>query len=109
MPVPSSRHNALDLIHASAERARTAIDDTRVNRVLNLLSEQYLATAAAEQSGTAGSLTIESVDLPHVWEDDRILARVAELKEQQIGVESLQIEKEVAGMRFKCWAIRVRY
>lgn len=109
MPVPSSRFSALDLINASAERARTAIDDSRVNRVLNLLSEQYLATAAAEQSGTAGLLTIESVDLPYVWEDGRVVARVAELKKQQIAVESLQIEKEVAGMRFKCWAIQVRY
>lgn len=107
--VRAKRHSLQELIEASAARAQAAINDTRVNRVLNLLSDQYLVTAAAEQSGSSGLVTIESVDLPSVWDDERIVSRVAELAQQRIGVESLQIEKEAAGMTFKRWAIRVRY
>lgn len=107
--MPVRRLNTRNLVKASAERTQTAIRDIRVSRVLTLLSEQNLTAAAAEQSDTPGLLTIESVDLPHVWEDDRIVARVAELATQEIGVEAQQIEKAVAGMTFKCWAILVRY
>lgn len=109
MSVLSKRHRVHELIEESAARAQTVIGDTRVNRVLNLLSEQFLATAAAEQSGSQGLVTIESVDLPHVREDERVLSRIAELEQQGIGIESKQIDKEVAGMTFKRWVICVRY
>lgn len=108
-PVSSKRHSAHDLITASATRARTLIDDTRVNRVLALLSDQTLAAAAADQTGTPGLLTIESVDVPLVWEDDRIAARVAELALEEIAVDTQLVEKTAAGMTFERWVIQVRY
>ena len=109
MSVLSKRHRVHDLIEESALRAQSVIDDARVNRVLNLLSEQYLATAAAEQSGSQGLVTIESVDLPYVREDERVLSRIAELEQQGIGIDPKQIDREVAGMTFKRWVICVRY
>lgn len=107
--MPAKRHSLRDQLSTAVARAQTVIDDTRVNRVLNLLTEQNLATVAAEQCGSSGLVTIESADLPHVWENERILARVAELEQHGISVESKQIEKDVAGMTFKRWAICVRY
>ena len=107
--MPAKRHNLREQIGTAVTRAQTAIDDTRVDRVLNLLSEQYLTTAAVEQCGSPGSLRIESADSPHVWEHERVRARIAELAQQGISVESEQIEKTVAGMTFHRWVICVRY
>lgn len=107
--MPARRNSLRERIGITANRAQTATGDARVNRVLNLLSEPNLTTAAVEQCGTSGSLTIESVDIPHVWENERVRARVAELERQGIGVESRQIGKTVAGMTFHCWVLCVRY
>lgn len=108
-PVAYRRSNTRDLITASAVRAGTAIVDARVNRVLNLLSDQMLATRAAEHAGTPGLASIESVDLPHVREHPLIVARVAELENQGIAIEFRQVERVAAGMTFAHWVIRIRY
>ncbi len=107
--MPVKRQNTVELLATAVQRSQTAIVDVRVERVLKLISEQSLATAAAEQCDTSGTLTIESVDLPHVWEDERVRARVAELEQEGIRVEARQTEKSVAGLTFDRWVLCVQY
>ena len=107
--MPAKRHSLQQQIETAVERATTQISDTRVNRVLNLLSDQNLIVIAAEQGGGSGPVTIECVDIPAVWEDERIRSRVAELEQQGISVATEQSERDIAGMIFKPWVIRVQY
>ena len=103
------RHSLSEQMAAAAARAQAALTTARVNRVLALLSDQTLAAVAVEQSGAQGEVVIESVDSPFVWDDERVQARVAELRQEGLEVEPRRMEASHAGMAFESWGIRVRF
>lgn len=96
-------------IAGAAARSETALYDRRVDRVLNLLSDQQLIALAGDQPGAGGMITVESVDLPFAWEDDRVRSRVEALERQGITATVEERRKNAGGMDFHVWTMVLQY
>ena len=94
---------------ATGDRQR-AIRADRVHRVLALLRDDSLMTAAATSltgirtasHWNAGSLTL-------VWEEPEVRYRVTQLADRDIRVELVTHETEIAGRRFSRPQLVVRF
>jgi hypothetical protein len=96
------------LNQASEERHRR-IHEFRVERILDLLKDERLATEAALKLDSREGILLECSFAPDVWSDPRIAARVRQLRDRGVVVEPVEHEFEVAGHRFSRSQIRVRY
>lgn len=96
-----------DQIVGAMTKSQVAIVDQRVDRVLKLLSDQQLIAFAGDQPDTPGTITVESPDLPAVWEHDRVQARVSELERQGIVVTTEERRRTLADMEFQVWVLTI--
>ncbi len=96
-------------IAGALRKSQIALLDVRVDRVLKLLSDQQLVTLAGDQPDSPGTISVESVDLPMVWQDARVQARVSELGQQGIAVTMENRRRSVAGMEFEVPVLTIRY
>jgi hypothetical protein len=96
------------LNQASQERQRRILD-FRVERVLNLLKDENLATHAALNLKSKEGILLECNFIDAVWGDLRVAARVRQLDQRGVVVEPITHEFEVAGRSFSRFQIRVRF
>src|SRR5918995_2275158 len=87
------------LNQASRERQRRIVD-FRVERVLNLLKDENLATHAALNLKSKEGILIECNFIDAVWSDPRVAARIRQLDQRGVVVEPIMHEFEVAGRTF---------
>jgi hypothetical protein len=104
-PSPTLRRQ---LNQASQERQRRILD-FRVERVLNLLKDENLATHAALNLKSKEGILLECNFIDAVWGDPRVAARVRQLDQRGVVVEPIIHEFEVAGRSFSRSQIRVRF
>jgi hypothetical protein len=104
-PSPTLRRQ---LNQASQERQRRILD-FRVERVLNLLKDENLATHAALNLKSKEGILLECNFIDAVWGDSRVAARVRQLDQRGVVVEPIIHEFEVAGRSFSRSQIRVRF
>ena len=104
-PAPALRRQ---LNQASRERQRRILD-FRVERVLNLLKDENLATRAALDLGSKEGILFECNFIDAVWSDPRVAARIRQLDQRGVAVEPITHEFEVAGRSFCRSQIRVRF
>jgi hypothetical protein len=104
-PPPTLRRQ---LSQASRERQRRILD-FRIERVLNLLKDESLATHAALDLKSKDGILLECNFLDAVWGDPRIAARIRQLEQRGVVVEPVVHEFEVAGRSFSRSRIRVRF
>ena len=96
------------LTQAARERQRRILD-FRVERVLNLLKDENLATHAALDLNSRDGILFECNFVDAVWSDPRVAARVRQLDQRGVVVEPTIHEFEVAGRSFSRSQIRVRF
>ena len=96
------------LTQASRERQRRILD-FRVERVLNLLKDENLATHAALDLKSKEGILLECNFIDAVWDDPRVAARIRQLDQRGVVVEPIMHEFEVAGRTFSRSQIRVRF
>ncbi len=96
------------LNQASRERQRRILD-FRVERVLNLLKDENLATHAALDLKSQDGILFECNFIHAVWGDPRVAARIRQLEQRGVVVEPITHEFEVAGRAFSRSQIRVRF
>lgn len=96
------------LTQASRERQRRILD-FRVERVLNLLKDENLATHAALDLRGREGILFECNFIDAVWSDPRVAARIRQLDQRGVVVETVIHEFEVAGRSFARSQIRVRF
>lgn len=96
------------LTQAARERQRR-IQDFRVERVLNLLKDENLATQAALDLKSKEGILFECNFLDAVWSDPRVAARIRQLEQRGVVVEPVIHEFAVAGRSFARCQIRVRF
>jgi hypothetical protein len=104
-PPPTLRRQ---LNQASRERQRKIVD-FRVERVLNLLKDENLATQAALDLTSKDGILFECNFIDAVWGDPRVAARIRQLDQRGVMVEPVTHEFEVAGRSFSRSQIRVRF
>jgi hypothetical protein len=104
-PTPTLRRQ---LNQASQERHRRILD-FRVERVLNLLKDEHLATHAALDLKSKNGILFECNFIDAVWDDPRVAARVRQLDQRGVVVEPISHQFEVAGRTFTRSQIRVRF
>jgi hypothetical protein len=96
------------LSQAARERQRRILD-FRVERVLNLLKDENLATHAALNLNSKAGILLECNFVDEVWDDPRVTARVRQLRDRGVTVEPISCQFEVAGRQFSRSQIRIRY
>jgi hypothetical protein len=96
------------LTQAARERQRRILD-FRVERVLNLLKDENLATRAALDLDAKDGILLECNFIDAVWGDARVAARIRQLDQRGVAVEPVTHEFEVAGRSFSRTKIRVRF
>lgn len=106
MPPPRTLRRQLS--QAARERQRRILD-FRVERVLNLLKDESLATHAALNLNSKDGILLECNFIGEVWKDPRVAARIRQLGDRGVVVEQITHEFEVAGRPFSRSQIRVRY
>jgi hypothetical protein len=104
-PPPTLRRQ---LSQAARERQRRILD-FRVERVLNLLKDENLATHAALDLKSKEGILFECNFIEAVWSDPRVAARIRQLDQRGVVVEAVIHEFEVAGRSFARSRIRVRF
>jgi hypothetical protein len=104
-PSPTLRRQ---LNQASQERQRRILD-FRVERVLNLLKDENLATHATLNLKSQEGILLECNFIDAVWSDPRVAARVRQLDQRGVVVEPITHEFEVAGRSFSRSQIQVRF
>lgn len=104
-PPPTLRRQ---LSQASRERQRRILD-FRVERVLNLLKDENLATHAALDLRSKEGILFECNFIEAVWGDPRVAARIRQLEQRGVAVEPITHAFEVAGRSFSRSQIRVRF
>lgn len=104
-PPPTLRRQ---LNQASRERQRRILD-FRVERVLNLLKDENLATHAALNLSSKDGILLECNFVSEVWADPRIAARIRQLGDRGVVAEPIVHEFEVGGRSFSRSQIRVRF
>lgn len=96
------------LSQAARERQRRILN-FRVERVLNLLKDENLATQAALNLKSKDGILLECNFVDEVWDDPRLTARVRQLRDRGVTVEPISHQFEVAGQQFSRSQIRIRY
>jgi hypothetical protein len=104
-PPPTLRRQ---LNQASRERHRRIVD-FRVERILNLLKDENLATHAALDLKSKDGILFECNFIDAVWSDPRIAARIRQLDQRGVVVEPVTHAFEVGGRAFSRSKIRVRF
>jgi len=104
-PHPTLRRQ---LNQAAQERQRRIVD-FRVERVLNLLKDENLASHVALHLKAKEGILIECNFIDAVWSDPRVAARIRQLDQRGVVVEPVTHEFEVAGRSFSRSQIRVRF
>jgi hypothetical protein len=104
-PPPALRRQ---LNQAARERQRRILE-FRVERVLNLLKDENLATHAALDLKSKDGILFECNFIDAVWGDPRVAARIRQLDQRGVAVEPIIHEFEVAGKSFSRAQIRVRF
>lgn len=82
--------------------------DAAVQRVLNLLSDDNLATEAGK-APAGNCFELECGVLDQVWEDPRIFNRRAQLERQGVVVERVPVETTIAGRTFRRTRLKVQF
>jgi hypothetical protein len=104
-PPPTLRRQ---LNQASRERQRRILD-FRVERVLNLLKDENLATRAALDLNSKDGILLECGFVGEVWSDPRVAARVRQLADRGVVAEPIIHEFQAGGRSFSRSQIRVRF
>ena len=104
-PPPTLRRQ---LNQASRERQRRILD-FRVERVLNLLKDENLATRAALDLNFKEGILLECGFVGEVWSDPRVAARVRQLADRGVVAEPIIHEFQAGGRSFSRSQIRVRF
>ena len=104
-PPPTLRRQ---LNQASRERQRRILD-FRVERVLNLLKDENLATRAALDLNSKEGILLECGFVGEVWSDPRVAARVRQLADRGVVAEPIIHEFQAVGRSFSRSQIRVRF
>ena len=87
-----------------------AIRTDRVQRVLTVLRDDNLMTAAAlSLDGDREGITLECGFADLVWEEPEVRYRVTQLADRGIRVELVAHETEIAGRRFSRPQLVVRF
>ena len=96
------------LNQASRERQRRILD-FRVERVLNLLKDENLATRAALDLNSKDGILLECGFVGEVWSDPRVAARVRQLADRGVAAEPIIHEFQAGGRWFSRSQIRIRF
>ena len=104
-PPPTLRRQ---LNQASRERQRRILD-FRVERVLNLIKDENLATRAALDLNFKEGILLECGFVGEVWSDPRVAARVRQLADRGVVAEPIIHEFQAGGRSFSRSQIRVRF
>ena len=96
------------LSQASRERQRRILD-FRVERVLNLLKDENLATRAALDLNSKDGILLECGFVGEVWSDPRVAARVRQLADRGVIAEPITHEFQAGGRSFSRFQIRIRF
>jgi hypothetical protein len=104
-PPPTLRRQ---LNQASRERQRRILD-FRVERVLNLLKDENLATRAALDLNPKDGILLECGFVGEVWNDPRVAARVRQLADRGVIAEPIIHGFQAGGRSFSRSQIRIRF
>ena len=100
---------SVQMERAMGDRQR-AVRSDRVHRVLALLRDDSLMTAAGlSLTGDQDGITLECGFADLVWEEPEVRYRVNQLADRGIRVELVAHETEVAGRRFSRPQLVVRF
>ncbi len=103
------RSNLRAQMTGAAARARRSLHNSRVGRVLEVLSDASLTALAAAHHGAERAFTIECDDARLVWDDARVQGRLRELERQEITVERTRQTRTHSGLSFDKWLLAVTY
>lgn len=78
-----------------------------IERILDILDDDNLVTQAAKTPKTDEGLLFDCNVAPLVWDDPRLTFRLKQLAANDVQVELIDHEHEVAGKTFKRAQIRV--
>jgi hypothetical protein len=92
----------------AAERKRR-IYEFRVQRVLEILADESLTTAAALNLDSERGLIFECNFVREVWRDPRLTGRVEALAQRGIAAEVIEHSFAIGGHQFSRTQIQVRY
>ena len=96
-------------MNRAAAEAQREVRDFWVERVLFLLSDEYLRTAAMAAVDGSKRVTIECNFVDEVWDNPRIAYRIKVLEGQDMTVTCERHRTTVAGQTFERWQLVVAF